>query len=109
MAKKKAKAGGEEGRPRKQRTEYNVSAREFIAAWQSSETAGEVAKKLKMPKPIVFARASGYRSDGIKLKKLRRESRRQIDVDDLNRLIQHLEAGGTLESYLEEEKKEAEG
>jgi hypothetical protein len=45
----------------RQRTEYHISAEAFVKAWQSSETATEVAEKLGMPKPIVLARAVTYR------------------------------------------------
>jgi hypothetical protein len=49
--------------------------------WQSSETAQEVADKLKpMPLPIVLARASSYRKDGIHLKKLKKKPRRGLNV-----------------------------
>lgn len=51
---------------------YNVSAERFIEVWQTSESAQEVADKLGMPKPIVLARASNYRSDGIPLKSMRK-------------------------------------
>jgi hypothetical protein len=75
------------------RTSYAVSPEQFVRTWQTSQTAQEVADKLGMPKPIVLARASGYRKEGIKLKKLRRESRRGLDVDALNRLIAEIDAG----------------
>ncbi len=43
-----------------------------------------------MPKAIVHARASSYRSLGIKLKKMPRKWKKQLDVDALNRLVEEL-------------------
>lgn len=85
MAKKKSQQ--DEGR-----TVYDVTPEEFIEAWQTSKDAQEVADKLKMPKPIVFARASKYRKQGINLKDHRSKRGRGIDVDKLNRLIEDIEA-----------------
>lgn len=73
---------------RKPRNDYQVSAEQFVQTWQECETAQEVAVKLGMPKAIVHARASSYRSDGIRLKKMRRESRRALDIEGLNRLVE---------------------
>jgi hypothetical protein len=72
------------------RAEYGVTPEQFITAWQTSESADEVAEKLKMPKPIVHARASFYRQAGLKLKKMPRRSRKGLDVERLNRLIEEL-------------------
>lgn len=80
------------------RTEYNVTPEQFITTWQTSETAQEVADKLGMPKAIVLARASSYRSDGIKLKKMKRDSKKALDVDALNRLIEKLNESTSKES-----------
>jgi hypothetical protein len=93
VAKKSYQPKDEAEQPPKKasRTEYNVSPEEFVRAWQTSETAQEVADKLKMPKPIVLARASGYRKDGIHLKKMKRGPKRALDVDALNRLIEQLD------------------
>lgn len=81
----------------KTRTAYNVTPQQFITAWETSNTAQEVADKLGMPKLIVLARASSYRQDGIHLKKMRRDHKRALDVDALNRLIEQLNAGGSTE------------
>jgi len=72
------------------RTEYNVSPEEFIRAWQTSASADEVAEKLKMPKPIVHARATTYRKAGVKLKSMPRKGQGKLDVDALNRLVEEL-------------------
>lgn len=71
-------------------TDYGVTAEQFIEAWQTSETVDEVCEKLKMPKPIVHARASGYREKGVLLKKMKRYANRGLDVDGLNALIARL-------------------
>ena len=73
------------------RTEYNVSAEDFILAWQSSNTAEEVAAKVGMPRPLVHARACTYRSMGVRLKMLARVNPRRLDVEALNKLIQQVE------------------
>jgi hypothetical protein len=74
----------------KSRKSYDVSPTELIEAWESSETVQEAAAKLKMPKAILLARASKYRQTGIKLKKMKRPSRRSLDVDALNRQIEEI-------------------
>jgi hypothetical protein len=72
------------------RKDYNVTPQEFIRAWESSSTAEEVAEILGMPKAIVLARASNYRLQGVKLKKMPRQNKRKLDVDALNTLIEDL-------------------
>ncbi len=47
------------------RVVYNVTAEQFIVAWEQADSAEEVAEKLGMPKPIVHARASTYRQAGL--------------------------------------------
>src|SRR5205807_5198562 len=81
MGKKKKRADAPKPTPERAagRTQYDVTAEQFVRAWQTSETAQEVADRLKMPKPIVLARASAYRKDGVKLKKLKRTSSRALD------------------------------
>jgi hypothetical protein len=75
---------------RSKRTEYNITPEQFVTAWEQSESADEVAKRLKMPKPIVLARASSYRHAGVKLKKMKRKSTRGLSVDALNAVIDRL-------------------
>src|ERR1044071_4426535 len=43
------------------RREYDCTPEEFVVAWQKSASAQEAAERLKMPKPIVCARATTYR------------------------------------------------
>ena len=71
-------------------TKYNVSASDFVLAWESSTDAAEVAAKLGMTRPLVNARASYYRRIGINLKKLKRANARRLDVEALNKLTQRL-------------------
>jgi glutamate/tyrosine decarboxylase-like PLP-dependent enzyme len=72
------------------RKKYEVPAEEFVRTWQNSDSADEVAAKLKMPKAIAHARASNYRMLGVKLKKMPRRPKNSIDVDALNKLIEEL-------------------
>jgi hypothetical protein len=74
----------------RQRVTYDVSAEQFITAWEQAGSAEEVVEKLGMPKAIVHARASTYRSAGIKLKKMPRKARKRLDVDALNKLIEKI-------------------
>ncbi len=88
-----------------QRADYNVSPEDFIRAWQSSETAQEVADKLKMPKAIVLARASKYRQDGVKLKKVKKRHKRKLDVAELNKMIEQLESEPAIQGNSEESER----
>jgi hypothetical protein len=74
------------------RTEYGISQTKFVETWESSNSPEEVAEKLEMPKPVVIARASKYRKAGVKLKKMGKKSRRSIDVEALNRMIDEMRA-----------------
>src|SRR5262245_54386200 len=76
---------------RKERATYDVSPEQFVHAWQTSDSADEVAEKLKMPKPIVHARVSLYRQFGIKLKKMPRRRKDRLDVEALNRMIERID------------------
>jgi hypothetical protein len=73
------------------KTDYSVPAEDFIRAWQSASSAQEVADRLKMPKPIVLARAANYRKAGVHIKKMPRRSNRRLDVAALNKLIEQLD------------------
>lgn len=74
------------------RTNYDVPAARFIEVWNASESAEQVAQITGMPKPIVLARASNYRSMGINLKKMRRSGRPRLDLEELKKI-----AGQSLE------------
>jgi hypothetical protein len=67
---------------------YGVSAERFVEVWTESTTASEVAAKLGMPRPIVLARACGYRRAGVFLKKLEPKVPGRVDVAKLNRIVQ---------------------
>jgi transposase len=73
------------------RTEYNVPAEVFIMTWQKAESVDEVSEKLDMPIPIVHARASGYRRNGINLKSMPRKKTNKLDVEKLNLLIEKID------------------
>jgi hypothetical protein len=75
------------------KVDYGVSAERFVEVWQTSNSAQEVADRTGMPLPIVHARASGYRKQGVKLKKMPRAHGRQLDIEALNRLIEEIERG----------------
>ncbi len=72
---------------KKGKTDYDVPADVFVRTWQSSSSAQEVADKLKMPKPIVHARASMYRGAGIALKRMPRHQTEALDIKGLNAIV----------------------
>jgi hypothetical protein len=76
----------------KGRKAYDVSPQRFVEVWQTSGSADEVAERLDMPKPIVHARASNYRSLGVKLKKMPRSSKLKLNVEALNQQIEQFNA-----------------
>jgi hypothetical protein len=92
-----------------ERKKYGVTPAEFIVAYSTSETAQEVSEKLKMPVPIVVARAATYRKNGVRLKKLRRRISRRVDVAELNSLIDRLARGETPEQVLASVKTNKKG
>ena len=76
------------------RTHYNITPEQFVKVWQVSETSQEVADKLGMPLPIIFARASSYRKAGVHPKKLKRKEKQGAGRGKVwNRLIDQLAAG----------------
>lgn len=82
------------------KTNYQISCAEFCLAWETSDTIDEVAGKLKkfardrgaptMEKRIILSRASAYRKNGIKLKKLKRRHGRPNDVALINKMIEQI-------------------
>lgn len=72
------------------KADYGVPPERFVEVWETSESAQEVADRLKMPKPIVLARASTYRHAGVQLKKMRRTTGRGLNVAKLNNQIAEL-------------------
>ena len=94
MAKKKAQQTSEDSfrsEPEPGKKDYKVSAEEFVRVWQESASADEVANRLNMPKPIIFARASGYRQSGVNLKKMPRHKNKALDVEALNKIIDEID------------------
>jgi hypothetical protein len=79
------------------RRQYDVPADKFVLVWQASGSPQEASDRLGMPKPIVLARASQYRSAGVKIKNFPRGQGRALDVAYLNSLITKPEAGSTPE------------
>jgi hypothetical protein len=77
------------------RTTYNCSPERFVEVWERSRTSDAAAKQLGMPKSIAHARASSYRAQGIKLKRMPRRGPRPLDVEGLNRLVETICTGGT--------------
>jgi hypothetical protein len=62
-----------------------VSPEDFVRAWQSSSSIAEVVKKLGMSKSSVASRASYYRQNGVRLKRL--NTGRSLDTDALNAIV----------------------
>jgi transposase len=83
---------------KRKNTDYNISAEEFVVAWQTSKSAQEVADRLGVPKPIVHARASAYQQAGIKLKHMPKGPRKRLDLEELNRLAEAALANATQEA-----------
>jgi hypothetical protein len=63
---------------------------QFVTAWATSKSLDEVAKKTKLVKISVQARASRLRKLGVKLAKFSRR-RKIVDVDKLNKLLKRLQ------------------
>ncbi len=79
------------------KTDYGVSATQFVGAWQRAKSVQEAADQLKMPNPIVLARASMYRKAGVKLKKMPRAGKSTLDIKALNQLIDDIASGNLIE------------
>jgi hypothetical protein len=79
------------GPPTVPKKNYDCPPEKFVLAWEESQSVEEVAKKLNMPKDIVKARASGYRAQGVHLKKMPR-IKTGVDIDFLNKLIDQVHA-----------------
>lgn len=72
---------------KKKPTQYNVTMEQVFEAWQTSDSADEAAKKLKMPKLILLARISSYRKAGAPLKQMQRQRQTQRDPEKMAKLI----------------------
>jgi hypothetical protein len=98
------RVAGEEPRTQS-RQQWNVSQEDFVRIWQSSANLDEFHKRTHMPKHIASARAAAYRDAGVKLKHMRRDTKRSIKVKDLNKIIQ----GINKELGIEDNSKAPEG
>jgi dihydroxyacetone kinase len=66
---------------------YDASPEETVIVWQLAKSAKEAASYLKMPRPILSARISNYRSMGVDVKTMNRASRRTLDPERLRRAV----------------------
>lgn len=87
------------------RSENGIDRDTFVVTWESSESTDECLEKLAaisreggfepMTKPVMLARASGYRSDGIKIKKYK-PGRKPVNTDEavasINEVLARLRA-----------------
>src|SRR5262249_1091534 len=73
---------------KKKRTQYYVSAEQFISTWREVHEANgdvnEFCKRVEMPRDIVYARASEYRQGGVQLPKLKRANAAAVRVKKPN-------------------------
>lgn len=67
----------------------NESAKEFVIAWQGSNSVAEVAIKLGISSIAANGRAHNYRKKGVNLKKFERLG--LIDSEELNGLINEMD------------------
>ena len=65
------------------------AAKEFVLAWQSSVSVGEVATKMGITRQAAYSRAKAYRAKGVRLKSF--SSWSQTDTDALNDIIDAVE------------------
>lgn len=65
-----------------------TSPKEFIEAWQTSQTINDVMQKTGMKKHAVLARAKNYRTKGVPLKKMQQP--RTLDWKNLAEYAENL-------------------
>lgn len=82
MSRKSSSSGASE-----ERKKYNVDPARFVEVWERSPTAEDAARELGMPRDIVHARASSYRSKGVDLKNMPHPGKKPLNIDDLNKVI----------------------
>ena len=79
---------------RKHTRNHTVSAREFVEAWQTSASAGEVADKLGVTKASVHQRVHSYRKQGVLLKHMPAVyTGARVDWDDLREYAETFNTG----------------
>lgn len=72
--------------------ETTVSPKQFVEAWQTSNSVAEVATKTGMSKPQVRVRACRYRQHGIPLKEFPPVPLPSVDWEGLSRYATELGA-----------------
>jgi hypothetical protein len=82
----------------KKRVEYEeekprITARGFVLAWQTSNSVGEVAKKVRCTKNAARVRACRYRQYGVGLKQFPTVEIEPINWDELATLAREIESG----------------
>jgi len=65
-----------------------VKAMDFVPVWQGASNADEVAEHFERDSNWASSFASRLRSMGINLKKMSREGRKGIDIDEMNALAE---------------------
>jgi hypothetical protein len=81
--------------PKKTPRTYDVSPKQFVLAWQGSNSLKEVTSKTGIPESICSARAAQLRRIGVQLKQMprgRTKGGNAPNVEELNKLI--AEMGG---------------
>lgn len=75
----------------------SASVKEFVLAWQNSETVSEVAAKLGLSYIAAYQRSRHLRGKGVNLKQMKRHG--LIDADELNAMIEkHATEGNSHEA-----------
>ena len=73
----------------------SVSPAHFVAIWQSANSVEEVAAATGMLPGSASGRASSYRRKGIRLKIMKRDDPKKLDVNQLNRIVDASESSST--------------
>jgi hypothetical protein len=89
--------------PQSGNIQYGIDQTTFTILWESSGDTDELVEKFRqyaeerqlpaMPKAIILARASAYRTAGVGLKKMERISTRSLDIKSLNAIIAKIRRG----------------
>lgn len=75
----------------------SASAKEFVAVWQTSKSAMDVATRLQMSIASVCHRARRYKEHGVKLRDLTRKHGAEIDYRKLSAYAETFEIAERLE------------
>lgn len=74
----------------KKRKDYGVDNENFARCWAKSESLLQFENLTGMPRQIASARANKLRKHGVRLKKMRRVQKNQLDVAHLNKIIEEV-------------------